>query len=235
MKAPLASYVNKDSMCIYHRHELIKKTLKLKKLDPKLISFIIDDILDFTKDYWSSYKLHSDIRSLVFLLLESRFDESWGTISDFLLKDFENSYGLLNLLNPKNEISEKRGIDSVLPESVIIDWCKKNKRAYEILPSLIPVLTIKYDTTQFHQLIIKLFDLKLYNRLTLDCIYSNMMPRSWIGSAIPIYNGHKKLLKSIDQYDDPLIVNWVSTCIDDLNKRIEFEKERECEEYFRFQ
>jgi len=62
-----------------------------------------------------------------------------------------------------------------------------------------------------------------------------MMPRSWIGSAIPIYNGHKKLLKSIDQYDDPLIVNWVSTCIDDLNKRIEFEKERECEEYFRFQ
>ena len=101
IKAPLASYINEDSMSLYHRQELIKKILKLKELDPKFLSFIIYDVLDITKDYWSSYSLHSEIRSLVFLLLESRFEESWGIISNFLLKDTENSYGLLYLLMPQ--------------------------------------------------------------------------------------------------------------------------------------
>jgi hypothetical protein len=234
IKAPLASYVNTDPMSLYHRHELVKKTLKLKEIDPKFISFIINDILVLSKDYWRSYRISSEIRSLVLLLLESRFEESWDTISNFLLKDTENSYGLLYLLNPNNEIGDKKGLDSILSESVIIDWCKKEKRAYEIIPSLIPVLTIKGDTIKFHHLIFKLFDLKLYDQLTLDCIYSNMMPRAWGGSAIPIYYGHIKALKSLDRYDDPLIVNWVATCIEDLNKRIEFEREAESEEYFRF-
>lgn len=218
IKAPLSSYVNNDSMSLYHRHELVKKTLKLKEIDPKFLSFIINDILLLSRDYWSSHRFHSEIRSLVFLLLESRFEESWGTISNFLLKDTENSYGLLYLLNPKNEIGEKKGIDSILPEKVIIDWCKKEKRAYELLPSLIPVLAIKDNAVQFHQLIFKLFDLKLYNHLTLDSIYSNMMPRVWVGSAVPIYESSIKALKSLARYDDPLIVSWVDTCIDDLNK-----------------
>lgn len=234
IKAPLASYVNIDSMSLYHRQELIKKTLKFEKLDPKLLSFIINDIRVLSEDYWSSHRFHSEIRSLVFLLLESRFEESWGTISNFLLKDTKNSYGLLYLLNPKNEIGEKKGIDSILSENVLIDWCKKEKRAYETLPSLIPVLTFKGADIQFHKLILILFDLKLYNQIALDRIYSNMMPRAWGGSAIPIYDRHIKVLKSLDQYDDPLIVYWVAACLDDLEKRIEFEKERESEDYFRF-
>ncbi|MDD3282810.1 MAG: hypothetical protein PHY41_04975, partial [Candidatus Cloacimonetes bacterium] len=101
-------------------------------------------------------------------------------------------------------------------------------------PSLIPVLTFNGTDIQFHKLILLLFDLKLYNQITLDRIYSNMMPRAWGGSAIPIYEGHIKALKSLDQYDDPLIVNWVATCLDDLKKRIEFEKDRESEDYFKF-
>lgn len=234
IKAPLSSYVNNDSMSLYHRHELVKKTLKLKEIDPKFLSFIITDILLLSRDYWSSHRFHSEIRSLVFLLLESRFEESWDIISDFLLKDTENSYGLLYLLNPKNEIGEKKGIDSILSESVLIDWCKKETRAYETLPSLIPVLTFNGADIQFHKLILLLFDLKLYNQITLDRIYSNMMPRAWGGSAIPIYEGHIIVLKSLDQYDDPLIVDWVATCLDDLKKRIEFEKDRESEDYFRF-
>ncbi|HOH98835.1 MAG TPA: hypothetical protein PL188_11090 [Candidatus Cloacimonadota bacterium] len=234
IKAPLSSYVNNDSMSLYHRHELVKKTLKLKEIDPKFLSFIITDILLLSRDYWSSHRFHSEIRSLVFLLLESRFEESWDIISDFLLKDTENSYGLLYLLNPKNEIGEKKGIDSILSESVLIDWCKKETRAYETLPSLIPVLTFNGADIQFHKLILLLFDLKLYNQITLDRIYSNMMPRAWGGSAIPIYEGHIIVLKSLDQYDDPLIVDWVATCLDNLKKRIEFEKDRESEDYFRF-
>lgn len=233
-KAPLSSYYNADSMSVYHRQELIRRTLKIEKLEPGFLSFIIKDIFDLSKDFWSSHRLHSDIRSLIFLLLENKPKESWGIISSFLLKETENSYGLLYLLNPKNEIGEERGIDSILPEKMIIDWCKKEKRAYEILPSLIPVLSINSDDIQFNRLIIKQLDLELYNQQTLDSIYSNMMPRAWGGSAIPIYNGHIKVLKSLKSYDDPLIVNWVEACLDDLNKRIEFEKERESEDYFRF-
>ncbi|MDD4310078.1 MAG: hypothetical protein PHO32_06825, partial [Candidatus Cloacimonetes bacterium] len=234
IKAPLASYVNVDSMSLYHRHELVKKTLRLEEIDPNFLSFIINDFLFLSRDYWSSHSFHSEIRSLVFLLLESRFEESWDTISDFLLKDTENSYGLLYLLNPKNEIGEKEGIDSILSENMLIDWCKKEKRAYETLPSLISVLTFYGADIQFHKLILILFDLKLYNQITLDRIYSNMMPRAWVGSAIPIYEGNIKVLKSLARYDDPLIVDWVASCLDDLNKRIEFEKERESEDYFRF-
>ncbi len=234
IKTPLSGYIDKGSMSIDHRQMLLKKILKMEKVDPRFLSFIINDILMLSKDYLGSFRLQLEIRSTIFFLLKHRFEESWDTISNYILNDTENYFGLIYWLNPRNNMVDNKGIDSILPETVIIGWCKKENKAYEILPSLIPVLTINGDDIQFHELILKLFDLKLYNQLTLDCIYSNMMPRAWSGSAIPIYEGHIKALQSLVHYTDPLIVNWVEECIDKLNNSIELEKERDIEEYFRF-
>jgi len=234
IQTSLLDYIKRDSMELYHREELLKKVLKLKEINPDLLSSIFNDVKDVSKDFWGSYRIHSDIRSLVFNLIENNYEESWETLSNMLLDNPKEYNGLINLLNPKNEIHSQNGIDSVISENVLIEWCKKEKKAYEILPSLISVLQLKGDDVLFNKLIYKLFDLKLYDQITLGYIFSNMMPRSWIGSTVPIYQGHIKALKTLGRYDDPLIVRWVEECIADLNKRIEYEKERDSEEHFRY-
>lgn len=234
MGAPLSGYKHEDSMCLYHRHKLLKTILKQQKIKDNLIPFIINDIFNALKNNRDAFKIYSEVRSLVFLLIEHKFEKSWEMISDTLTKETENAYMLLYILNPKNEYGVKKGLDSVVPESVLIEWCKKEKRACEILPSLIPVLLHNDSDVKFNDLIYKLLELKLFNQHTLDAIYSNMMPRAWSGSAIPIYATRKKLFQSLVRYKDTLIREWAETSIENLNKKIEAEKEREMDDYFKY-
>ena len=234
MKATLSGFANQDSMCMYHRHLLLKKVLKLNELRSGFLGFIFEDIYNYSKDVLKSYSMHSDIRSSIFLMLEKRFDESWSILSSLLLKPKEDIYGLLYLLNPKNEVAGAEGLDSILPEEAIIDWCKKEKRAYEVLPLLINVLVYKNDIPQFHELIIQIIELGLYNQSTLDNIFSNMMPRSWSGSLVPILDSCIALLESLRKYKDSLMANWIETNIEDLKGQIKDEKERNIEDYFRY-
>ncbi len=234
MKAPLSGFANQDSMCMYHRHLLLKKILKLDELHSGLLVFIFEDIYNYSKDVLKSYSMHSDVRSSIFLMLENRFDESWSILSSLLLKPKEDIYGLLYLLNPKNKVAGAEGLDSVLPEEAIIDWCKKEERASEVLPLLINVLVCKNDIPRFHELIIQIIELGLYNQSTLDNIFSNMMPRSWSGSLLPILNSRITALDSLRKYKDPLIANWIETNIEDLKNQIKDERERNIEDYFRY-
>ncbi len=219
---------------MYHRHLLLKKILKLDELHSGLLVFIFEDIYNYSKDVLKSYSMHSDIRSSIFLMLEKRFDESWSILSSLLLKPKEDIYGLLYLLNPKNEVAGAEGLDSVLPEGAIIDWCKNEMRASEILPSLINVLVYNNDIPQFHELIIQIIELGLYNQSTLDNIFSNMMPRSWSGSLVPILDSCIALLESLRKYKDSLMANWIETNIEDLKGQIKDERERNIEDYFRY-
>jgi hypothetical protein len=235
LKATLSGYLKRDSMSLYNRQVLIKEILKSSSgISSTLLSFIIHDMMEFIHNPIDFYLLLQDMRSLLFLFLENKPKESWGIISKLLLKDKDALESLLTILNPQNDTYDRRGIDSVLSDTEIMDWCRQNDKAPEILPSLIPVVIIEGENPKFHSLIYKLFDEQLYNERTLAQIYNNMIPETESCYAISLCEHSKIALKTLKGYKDSLIINWVAKSLDELDKRIEFEKKMDEEFFHRF-
>lgn len=68
------------------------------------------------------------------------------------------------------------------------------------------------------------------NENLLNNISSNMGPKSWTGSSIPIYEEKIKVLNEYINYNKINVRNWAKESIDSINKVIDFHKVRE-EEY----
>lgn len=234
MKTKFLDYINKDSMTLYHRKILIKKIIKTKKPESEFLAFILQDIFNTSAETKFISSFDSDIRSLLFTLIEYQYKDVWDNISSFLLSSEKGSSNLLYWLNPKNMIGGSEGFDSILSEEQIIEWCKKEEKAREIIPSLINVIDMRKDSIHFHPLIYKMFDLGLYSQETLNCLFHNMLPRAWVGSAIPIYENCIKALNSLSDYKDPLITRWVMLSTDALKENIKFAKDRENDHYFKY-
>ena len=213
----------------YHWEKLLEIVLKFGCLKPLFLKSVIDEVSTAAKDTWIHYDIRQDLKTIIFLLLKLCFKETWDDISSLLLN--EEYHGLIDIIDPKMGYKKGFGIESVVQPEVLVEWCK-NKQAYRIIPFIINIFTTDDNENQFNRIIYQLFDLNLYDKEALDNIYLNMNPRSWSGSLVPVYKKHIKVLNTLDKYNDQLVISWKKRCIDDLGKRIEYEKEQDKEDYY---
>ena len=214
----------------YFNH--IRNILKTEK-DKDLCSFVVNDIINYIN--WDTALSLEPYRSIFEIALSDYFDSTWVIISSAIINEndgYMKFWGIKQLLGGYvSNIYTKKDIlfnnDNV---EKIIDWCNKNQ---PIAPTLIAELVPIYneDRTEWNPIAKRLIDEFGNIKEVLDRLGANMNSFSWSGSIVPLLESNKKLLESIMDNSNPIVLEWAQQNINELSKRIIQEKKKD-EEYF---
>lgn len=224
-----------NSMDIFYYSETVSKILNEKE-DKEVAKKIIEVIIDEANHLEHYYSKENNFRKLLNILQEKYFPILWEAISKMYLNIEE--YGLAafhfkQLLGSQHDYNYQSegllfGGDSKKFE-IIFEWCKINReRELYWIAELLPIFdTVRSEQSNWHPYALKFIDEFGEDEHFLSAISAKLGTYSWVGSVVPKLKSDKALFEKLLDHRNEKVRNWARIHIEDADKRIKWESNRD--------
>ena len=111
---------------------------------------------------------------------------------------------------------------------IILDFCEQESVAQERIMRIVPAI----QDGQFSPFVISLLDKYGNNTDMLSSLGANIGSFSFVGSLIPLYESRKKTISTLLNHFNPTVVDWAKHQLNQLDRDIALEKQKEAEDKF---
>jgi hypothetical protein len=196
-----------------HVEDLIKK-LSNDDITKEEIKFFVSEILEGYEELFIPNETMLNI--MIFHFLENHFDTSWPLIGKALLSDdYNGKYNLKNI-----------GKYFKFDDDKLLIWTKNNRpTAPGILMEFIPFQVKEDESDGWSNLASELINLYGDDDRLLSSLASRLHNYFVTGSAVPIYEGRKKMLELLLSHQKEKVVDFAKNQIHKINIRIQEQKD----------
>lgn len=223
----------RHSNSLHHFEEILKYILKKEFYNEKLAKYVLNEVIRLSKSEDFSLDLEHQLSPVVGLLIRNYQDITWPVISSIILEgEWLERHRLISFLNPYfAEKGEGKFIFNYLDSDFLIQWCRDNpEKAPVAITEFASMTEISDNKKRWNKVAEFLFENFGEKEDVLWAIYHSLGPKGWTGSIIPYYKEHIDLLRQLDDHKSVHVKNWAAKAIENINKAIKKEEQKEIEE-----
>lgn len=225
-----------NTMDMHYYNVVLSKLLKNND-DAELAKAALENIIEQSNQVEYFYSREHSFREIINILQEKQyFSILWNGVSQVYL-NFDKyaiaAFHLKDILGSRHDyynqsIGPLFGGD---PEKfvTVFEWCK-NHRANELywIAELLPLFDGERNAdNKLHPYLIQFLDEFGEDKRVLDAISSKIGTYSWVGSIVPKLLSDKALFQHLLSHNLALVREWAQAHLDDLDKRIKWETDRD--------
>ena len=225
-------------MDVHYYFNILNELFK-RQNDKELAEYMVQTIIDESRELEHYYSKENEFYRILTILQDQYFPILW----DGLTKMYMNvgDYGLApwhfkSLLGSRHDYQgQSEGLlFGGKPEKfdIILNWCKENKDHIYWIAELLPVFGgPRTPESQLHPYAQTFIDEFGDKKEVLGAIAAKIGTYGWVGSIIPKLESDKAIFSHLINHKRPQVREWAQAHLDDVNRRIQFEKDREEEGY----
>ena len=202
----------------------------LQKCDkPELAVYINHIIIEISKkpnthisNDWRIKRIYEVLLDKYFKYISQELLSALVSDNPFSSLSLQFLFGSRSLSDLSDKFFQPNNID------IIFDFCEQSPIAQEQIMRIVPAI----QDGDFSPFVMRLLNNFGDNNAMLSGLSSNIGSFSWVGSLIPLYENRKKTISTLLSHSNPTVVDWAQRQIDQLDRDIAFEKQREAENKF---
>lgn len=233
-EVPLHKMQQDSTMDVYHWKDMTEKLLE--DYDEELALSLTNQLITGCSYGYEHGNIWNDIKPVLNRLMSAYGLIVWPKFADAIISAEElELYWLQQLLDRDSGlVSNAPSVLSVLPTERIIDWCKEHNPDGPIFISrCLNIFEVDQGIRKPSGLFIAIIENFGSNEYVTSELHANFGSRGWTGSLVPYLEADKEDLTPLLKYENPNVSNWVNELIQDINKRIEEESQKDEERNFR--
>jgi hypothetical protein len=215
---------------VYHWQKVVEELLQVdsEEFAIHLCKHLIQQVADHDVDYSD---LWDYLHEAFYKAFELHGRSIWPVIqNEFIENEGIKKYRLVELLGRGKERHKKSpSIFTLLDESLVIEWCKKNE-ALLIVARTLTLFEIKDEKKTVNPLLLKLIENYGDNDLLLNEVSANYHSRSWSGSLVPYLEKDKECIEPFKMHKNGLVQQWATDFCSMLDEEIDRENKSDAEE-----
>jgi len=230
----ILSKVN-SSMDVHYYSEIAVKLLTAKK-DEELARVVIDVVVQDISTEIQFYSKQNAFYKILSSLKEKYFDIFWNAISK-MYSTLEGygiaAYHFKDLLGGHHDYyNQSEGLlfsgDSQKFDT-IFEWCKQQTgREIYWIAELLPLYNPDHSSqSRWHPYALRFINEFGSDRHVLNCISAKLGTYSWVGSVVPMLEGHKALYEELADHPNQVVKQWAQAELREVERRIKWERDRD--------
>jgi hypothetical protein len=209
--------------------------------DVELATFLLEFILNKSNNLEDFYKKEDSFFKIFEILVTEYFGLFWQRLSEVLIKEEEYHFALYNLkrlLGSRHDFnfSSEGILFGANPNSfdIIFNWCEgQSNFALSWIGEMIPIYNLATpNADNWHTYSKKFIDQYGDRYSILGGISAHMNTYSWSDSVVPKLESDLKLFSKLVDHKISEVREWAKVHLEDLEKRIKWETNREVDGYF---
>ena len=200
----------------------------------ELAKFINHRVLSFIASEKEFFISNYNIEKAFSVLLEKYFDTVWPELSDALSGSSTwLTYQLQHILGDRisNTVMSPALLFSQDHSEALIEWCEKDpQKNAAVLIGMAPIVGTREGV--FSPIVLTLIDKYGDIQQVLDSLAINMGSFSYVGSVVPLYESHIRLVQGLTTHPIERVRRWASRMIAGYELNIEHERNYEAEQDF---
>ena len=215
---------------VYHWHRVVERLLEVENEEfaVKLCQYLIlqvanndvgySDLWDYLhKSFYKAFELHG---KYIWPLIQHEFIGNEGI----------KKYRLVELLGTgKERHKQSQSVFTLLDESQIIEWCKKQE-VLLIVARTLTLFEMKDEEKTVNSLLLKLIECYGNNELLHNEISANYHSRLWSGSLVPYLEKDKECIEPFKMHKNGPVQQWATDFCSMLDEEITRESKRDADE-----
>ena len=221
----------KDTQTDYHHwHDLAQKILKER--DVEFAVALARQLISASQRGFDHGDIWHYIKPMLTEIVRDYCEEVWPVFANAIINaEGMEIFWLKELLDRENSFSNKLpSVLSVVPIEKVLFWCDQHT---DIAPAFVAgcvnIFQEVDDNKQPSELFIALLERFGHDDDVASALAANMGTRGWSGSLVPYLRADKAALSTLQDHENPNVRRWIKQHMVSIDKRIEYETDRDDE------